>query len=86
VGKHADGPEPTSRYEAVETAIRRQFQVRHDLGAREDAVKRVVPKQHQAKFTKLSDAFGAELGALRQAGTSSALRSGACFIQPCPLF
>lgn len=62
-------PEARARaYAAVETAIRRQFKTRHDLGALEDAVERVVPKQHRGKFTELSDAFGAELGVIRQAG------------------
>jgi hypothetical protein len=62
-------PEARARaYAAVETAIRRQFKAQHDLGALEDALERVVPKKHRGKFTKLSDAFGAELGVIRQAG------------------
>jgi hypothetical protein len=62
-------PETRARaYKAIETAVRRQFKMRHDLGALEHAVGRVVPKQHQGKFTKLSDAIGAELGVVRHAG------------------
>jgi hypothetical protein len=62
-------PEAHARaYAAVETAVRRQFKARHDLSELEDAVGRVVPKKHRAKFDALSNAIGAELGVVRQAG------------------
>ena len=64
----ADPQDRARAYAAIETAIRRQFKARHDLGALEDALERVVPKQHRGKLTKLSNAFGAELGVIRQAG------------------
>jgi hypothetical protein len=55
-------------YEAVETALRRRFNTRHDLSALEEAVRRVVPKQYQKRFTALSDGIGAEMDVIRQAG------------------
>jgi hypothetical protein len=72
----ADPQARARAYAAVETAVRRQFKVRHDLVVLEHAVERVVPKQHRAKFTKLSDAFGAELGVIRQAGYAVGLAVG----------
>jgi hypothetical protein len=63
----ADPQARARAYAAVETAVRRQFKVRHDLGVLEHAVERLVPKQHHAKFAELSNAIGAELGVIRQA-------------------